>query len=342
MKNNNLDTSKIMYRADELMNAAPNRYRMVVQVANRAKRQHFEKVDAYSDLVLKPVNRAIIEIADELTQVEIIAEDDISVSSPLSKTKLNNKSPLKQSNSSLLSPSGLTGRCLGSNHNLQQLLKKLADPQAWNMMVGWINSSVCDIDLDQARISTQRLIDKHPTKSPRQIAEILFLHKSAQVAGVDLVRAIPRSEEIIRVLSGWDLPSVAKLCTEMVFQIAIIYQMEQSLEEHQLQITNVFALALLNEQAIDAKFSLLKQYGELKTRLIATGLSALAKATMVCAIANSACVFFEHQSLVAAGETDKLLIKAGNFLFGVSGSHATQKEIDIKLSQAKELTVSVS
>ncbi|MGL5834253.1 MAG: hypothetical protein ACRC1Z_13610 [Waterburya sp.] len=103
-------------------------------------------------------------------------------------------------------------------------------------------------------------------------------------------------------------------------------------------------MALLNEQAIDAKFSLLKQYGELelKTRLIATGLSALAKATMVCAIANSACVFFEHQSLVAAGETDKLLIKAGNFLFGVSGSHATQKEIDIKLSQAKELTASVS
>ena len=340
MKNNNLNTSKIMYRADELMNAAPNRYRMVVQVANRAKRQHFEEVDAYNDSALKPINRAIIEIADELTQVEIIAENNISVSSSISETQLNNKSLLKQSNSSSLSPSGLAGRRLGSNYNLQ-LLKRLADPQAWNMMVGWINSSVCKIDLDAARISTQRLIDKHPTKSSRQMAEILFLHKSAQVAGVDLVRAIPRSEQIIRVLSGWDLPSVAKLCTEMVFQIAIIYQMEQSIEEQKLYITSVFALALLNEQAIDAKLTWLK-YSEPNITLVAIGLSALAKATMVCFIANSACVFFEHQSLVAAGETDKLLTKAGNFLFEVSSSHATQNQIDIKLSKAKELTASVS
>ena len=337
MKNNNLDTSKIMYRSEELMSAASNRYRITVQVANRAKRRRYEELENFDDPRMKPVIRAIIEMSDELNQPGIITEDNISVSSSFSKTKLNNKSPLKQSNSSSLSRSELDSKSL-KNKQYLQLLKRLADPQSWNMMVGWVSSSVCRIDLDAARISTQRLIDKHPTKSSRQIAEILFLHKSAQVAGVDLVRAIPYSEQIIRVLSGWDLPSVAKLCTEMVFQIAIIYQMEQSLEEQKLQITNVFALALLNEQAINAKFSLLKQHGELTTQLLATGLSALAKATMVCAIANSACVFFEHQSLVAAGETDKLLTKAGSFLFGVSGSHAIQNKIDIKLSKAKELT----
>jgi DNA-directed RNA polymerase subunit omega len=66
--------TQIMHRAEELINAASNRYRITVQVANRAKRRRYEDFDNVDDPMMKPVIRAIIEMSDELTQPEIIGE----------------------------------------------------------------------------------------------------------------------------------------------------------------------------------------------------------------------------------------------------------------------------
>jgi len=66
--------SQIMYRAEDLINAASNRYRITVQVANRAKRRRYEDFDNTEDVLMKPVLRSIIEMSDELTQPEIIGE----------------------------------------------------------------------------------------------------------------------------------------------------------------------------------------------------------------------------------------------------------------------------
>lgn len=63
-----------MHRAEELISAASNRYRVTVQVANRAKRRRYEDFDSMDDPLMKPVLRAIIEMSDELTQPEIIGE----------------------------------------------------------------------------------------------------------------------------------------------------------------------------------------------------------------------------------------------------------------------------
>jgi DNA-directed RNA polymerase subunit omega len=68
------DSTHLMARADELIAAASNRYRITVQVANRAKRRRFEDFDSMEDPTMKPVMRAIIEMSDELTQPEIIGE----------------------------------------------------------------------------------------------------------------------------------------------------------------------------------------------------------------------------------------------------------------------------
>lgn len=66
--------SQIMHRAEDLINAASNRYRITVQVANRAKRRRYEDFDNPEDVLMKPVLRSIIEMSDELTQPEIIGE----------------------------------------------------------------------------------------------------------------------------------------------------------------------------------------------------------------------------------------------------------------------------
>ena len=63
-----------MHRSEELIGAASNRYRITVQVANRAKRRRYEDFENNEDIMMKPVLRAIIEMSDELTQPEIIGE----------------------------------------------------------------------------------------------------------------------------------------------------------------------------------------------------------------------------------------------------------------------------
>ncbi|MCU0567077.1 MAG: DNA-directed RNA polymerase subunit omega [Oculatellaceae cyanobacterium Prado106] len=73
-RNANLDTSQLMRRAEDLVNAASNRYRITVQVATRAQRRRFEEFDSMDDPKMKPVIRAIVEMSDELTQPEIIGE----------------------------------------------------------------------------------------------------------------------------------------------------------------------------------------------------------------------------------------------------------------------------
>jgi DNA-directed RNA polymerase subunit omega len=68
------DNRQLMQRQEDLINAASNRYRITVQVANRAQRRRFEEFESYDDPRMKPVLRAIIEMSDELTQPEIIGE----------------------------------------------------------------------------------------------------------------------------------------------------------------------------------------------------------------------------------------------------------------------------
>ena len=74
MKRLSLVTTQLMRRTEDLISAASNRYRITVQVANRAQRRRFEEFDSLDESRMKPVLRAIVEMSDELTQPEIIGE----------------------------------------------------------------------------------------------------------------------------------------------------------------------------------------------------------------------------------------------------------------------------
>ena len=74
MKRLSLDTTQLMRRTEDLISAASNRYRITVQVANRAQRRRFEEFDSLDESRMKPVLRALVEMSDELTQPEIIGE----------------------------------------------------------------------------------------------------------------------------------------------------------------------------------------------------------------------------------------------------------------------------
>ncbi|NEQ48520.1 MAG: DNA-directed RNA polymerase subunit omega [Leptolyngbya sp. SIO3F4] len=74
MKRLAIDSTQMMRRTEDLISAASNRYRITVQVANRAQRRRFEEFDNIDESRMKPVLRAIVEMSDELTQPEIIGE----------------------------------------------------------------------------------------------------------------------------------------------------------------------------------------------------------------------------------------------------------------------------
>ncbi len=74
MKRPQFNSSQLNRRAEELVAASSNRYRITVQVANRAKRRRYEDFDSMDDHQMKPVIRANVEMSDELTSPEIIGE----------------------------------------------------------------------------------------------------------------------------------------------------------------------------------------------------------------------------------------------------------------------------
>nr|YP_010952178.1 DNA-directed RNA polymerase omega subunit [Gloiopeltis furcata]WMP13847.1 DNA-directed RNA polymerase omega subunit [Gloiopeltis furcata] len=71
-KHHKINSNQVTYKTEELLNLSSNRYKITIQVANRAKRRKYEDVDIIEDPLIKPIIRAILEMVDEITQPEII------------------------------------------------------------------------------------------------------------------------------------------------------------------------------------------------------------------------------------------------------------------------------
>jgi DNA-directed RNA polymerase subunit omega len=69
-----MNSNHVLYKTEELLDAASNRYKITTQVANRAKRRRYEDIDLLEDFRMKPIIRAILEMADEISQPEIISD----------------------------------------------------------------------------------------------------------------------------------------------------------------------------------------------------------------------------------------------------------------------------
>ena len=73
-KTNVVPSLEVLYKTEELLDAASNRYRITVQVANKAKRKRYEDINLLDDFKLKPVIRAILEITEEISRHEILTD----------------------------------------------------------------------------------------------------------------------------------------------------------------------------------------------------------------------------------------------------------------------------
>lgn len=69
-----MNSKQIIYKTEELLKASGNRYKVTIQVANRAKRRKYEDLDIVEDPLVKPIIRAILEMVDEIVEPEIIID----------------------------------------------------------------------------------------------------------------------------------------------------------------------------------------------------------------------------------------------------------------------------
>nr|YP_010197742.1 DNA-directed RNA polymerase omega chain [Gracilaria isabellana]UAD86158.1 DNA-directed RNA polymerase omega chain [Gracilaria isabellana]UAD87763.1 DNA-directed RNA polymerase omega chain [Gracilaria textorii] len=71
---NQIKLHEVIYRTEELLNISDNRYKITIQIANRAKRKKYEDLDIIDDPNIKPIIRSILEMVDEIKQPEIIGD----------------------------------------------------------------------------------------------------------------------------------------------------------------------------------------------------------------------------------------------------------------------------
>ncbi len=69
-----IDPFDMMRRTEMVIASSANRYRITVQIAQRAKRRHFEENREDEDSHVKHVIHAIYELSDELLTPGVLAD----------------------------------------------------------------------------------------------------------------------------------------------------------------------------------------------------------------------------------------------------------------------------
>lgn len=73
LTNSDLNPKELAKRADSLIRHSSNRYLTTVRIAFRAKQRRFDDFDGLlDDSMIKPVQRAIIELSDEQDQPDLL------------------------------------------------------------------------------------------------------------------------------------------------------------------------------------------------------------------------------------------------------------------------------
>ena len=68
-----VNPKELAQRADSLIRHASNRYLTTVRIAFRAKQRRFDDFDGLlDDAMIKPVQRAIVELSDEQDQPDLL------------------------------------------------------------------------------------------------------------------------------------------------------------------------------------------------------------------------------------------------------------------------------
>uniref|UniRef100_UPI0039C670FC hypothetical protein n=1 Tax=Umezakia ovalisporum TaxID=75695 RepID=UPI0039C670FC len=172
-------------------------------------------------------------------------------------------------------------------------LKNASDDDAWESLTEWIAESTCDINFRAASKSVKRLTKRVRHKTPHEIAHKLIIDKSLQAAGLELIGdMVATVNNILEGLGakGIDLPEIAKLAAEMIYQIAEIYGFDIDAPERKQEALFIFGFIFSGEKVIDIGIDWLK-LGYLENKLLKVGTKAL----MIYGTGHAACFYYEYK-----------------------------------------------
>ncbi|GCL35538.1 hypothetical protein SR1949_06340 [Sphaerospermopsis reniformis] len=208
-------------------------------------------------------------------------------------------------------------------------LKNAANDDTWEDLTEWIAESICDINFTAASKSVTRLITRVGHKTPREIAHRLIIHKSLQAAGLELIGDVVATvNNILDGLGaeGIDLPEIAKLGAEMVYQIGQIYGFNIDDREREEEALYMFGFIFLGEKIINLGIDWLK-LGYINNKLLKVG----SKALMIYGLGHLACFYYEYKaefefSLIPPHDLLKKLRQERDNYFPDDLSEATVKQ----------------
>ncbi|BAZ17575.1 hypothetical protein NIES4071_94550 [Calothrix sp. NIES-4071] len=171
---------------------------------------------------------------------------------------------------------------INANPQLSFLIKE-SEPETLNLLINW----VCSVDIYAAKTSAIKLKERYKGHTDSEIAHIIIVEKTFQAACLSVVKGIGATQ-LISALANVDIPTIAILSAEMIYQIAAIYGHDLNSPERQLEVIAAFGLTFLGEQAIDVGIDWLK-CGLMPGAII----SAATKGLMMYALGNTAILLYE-------------------------------------------------
>ncbi|KAI9132302.1 EcsC family protein [Acaryochloris sp. CCMEE 5410] len=178
---------------------------------------------------------------------------------------------------------------------------KTLDALAHNSFIQWISrlpganqllAFLGQVDVAQMQREVMVLQQAHPLESPRQIADRVIQQGAIQAGTVGFVTNLvpPLALSLLAV----DLAAMTRLQAEMVYRIAAAYGFPLADPARRGEVLGIFALSMVGGGVLKAGASLAEILP-----LIGTVSGAAVNATLMFALGQTACEFYETKQPVA-------------------------------------------
>ncbi|OYD98652.1 hypothetical protein CDG77_05050 [Nostoc sp. 'Peltigera membranacea cyanobiont' 213] len=153
--------------------------------------------------------------------------------------------------------------------------------------LNWLIADNNLVDLEKAEAEVNKLKQNYPNELPSQIAHRIMMEKATQAGTVGLATSILPGIAI--ALLAIDLTATTKLQSEMLYQIASVYELDLKDPARKGEILAIFGLALGGGRLLKAAgLGLLRN-----VPLAGAAIAASSNATMIYSLGYAACRFYE-------------------------------------------------
>lgn len=195
------------------------------------------------------------------------------------------------------------GRAMTSIGNLPLIKNPFVQKLAGVFRLDWLLGISTSVDLDKVDQEVKQLKNKYKNESAFEIAHRIIVAKAAQASGIGFVSSIlPGSAAALLAV---DFAATTALQTEMIYEIAGVYDMNLHDTTRQGEVLAIFGLALGGRNALKAGLGFMRNIP-----LAGAMIGASTNATMLYTLGYTACRFYETKKEEVTEEPTTETLKA--------------------------------